>query len=179
MNIVCRRWKEADLPDIQNLLLETWLDAYSSFIPEKDLQSYNRATYSVQALEAIYKEPGVNGYVAELETTLVGYIRTRIAEDEHRFYVPSLYVLPHHQGKGIGRSLMAMAIKEAVASGHDRIWIGIMEKNKDGLDWYKKFGYQIVEEAPFTMGKTTVNHYIGYVLVESFKPSKTGPKPKP
>ena len=118
----------------------------------------------------MYVEPGVNGFVAESDGRLVGCIRTRLAAEENRFYVPSLYVLPHYQGKGIGRSLMALAVNEAVAHGHDRIWIGIMEKNKDGLDWYRKFGYHKVEEAPFTMGKTTVNHYIGYVLVKSLTP---------
>jgi ribosomal protein S18 acetylase RimI-like enzyme len=168
MQIIYRQWKELDLPAIHNLLLETWLDAYASFIPESDLISYHHATYGLEALTTMYKEPGINGFVAESERTLVGCIRTRVARDENRFYVPSLYVLPHHQGMGIGRSLMTMAVDEAVAKDFDRIWIGIMEKNKDGLDWYKKFGYQIVEEAPFTMGKTTVNHYIGYVLVKSF-----------
>ena len=170
MNVVCRQWRESDLPDIHNLLLETWLDAYSSFIPESDLISYHRATYNHEALEAIFRDPESKGFVAESDRTLVGYIRTRIAKDENRFYVPSLYVLPHHQGKGVGGSLMAMAVEEAKAKGFDRIWIGIMEKNKEGLDWYRKFGYQAVEEAPFVMGKTTVNHYIGYVLIKSFSP---------
>ena len=172
MQIVYRQWKNQDLPAIHNLLLETWLDSYSSFIPERDLMSYHHATYNLEALNALFQEPGVNGFVAEAERSLVGYIRTKVAKDENRFYVPSLYVLPHHQGKGIGSSLMAMAVDEAVVHGYDRIWIGIMEKNKEGLDWYRKFGYQIVEEAPFTMGKTTVNHYIGYVLVKSFSPQR-------
>lgn len=170
MNIVYRQWREDDLTAIQNLLLETWLDAYSSFIPETDLQSYHLATYNHAALVTLYKQPGVKGFVAESERTLVGCVRTKLAEDEHRFYVPSLYVLPHFQGKGVGKALMGMAVDEAIAHGHDRIWIGVMEKNNEGLDWYKKFGYKIVEEAPFTMGKTTVNHYIGYVLVKSFTP---------
>jgi len=168
MNIVCRRWNENDLPDIHNLLLETWLDAYSSFIPESDLISYHRATYNHEALQAIFRDAESNGFVCEADGTLVGYIRTRIAKDENRFYVPSLYVLPHHQGKGVGGSLMGLAVDEAKSKGFDRIWIGIMKKNKEGLDWYRKFGYQTVEEAPFTMGKTTVNHFIGYVLIKSF-----------
>ena len=172
MQIMYRRWNENDMTGINNLLLETWLDAYSSFIPESDLISYHQATYNVEALVTMYKTPGISGFVAESDRSLVGCIRTRIAQDENRFYVPSLYILPHHQGKGIGRSLMTLAVDEAVAHGYDRIWIGIMEKNKEGLDWYMKFGYQIIEEAPFTMGKTTVNHYIGYVLVKSFTPHR-------
>jgi hypothetical protein len=27
-------------------------------------------------------------------------------------------------------------------------------------------GYEVVENAPFTMGKTTVDHFIGFVPVE-------------
>lgn len=172
MKIVCRQWKEQDLQAVQNLLLETWLDAYASFIPETDLIGYHKATYSLAALRAIFHDKDNNGFVAETERSLVGYVRTRIARDEHRFYVPSLYILPHHQGKGIGRSLMAKAVREAVVHGFDKIWIGVMEKNKEGLDWYRRFGYHVVEEGPFTMGKTTVNHFIGYVLVKSFTPER-------
>lgn len=172
MQLVYRQWKEIDLPAIHNLLLETWLDAYASFIPESDLISYHRATYNITALQAMFHESGMNGFVADSDRSLVGYVRTRVAHDENRFYVPSLYILPHFQGKGIGRSLMTMAVDEAVFKGYDRIWIGIMEKNKEGLDWYRRFGYQIAEEAPFTMGKTTVNHYIGYVLVKAFSPRR-------
>jgi len=172
MQILYRRWTEKDMPAIHNLLLETWLDAYASFIPETDLTSYHHATYNVEALSAMYNTPGTNGFVAESSRTIVGCVRTRVANDEHRFYVPSLYVLPHHQGKGVGRSLMTMAVDEAVLEGYDRIWIGVMEKNKEGLDWYRKYGYQIVEEAPFTIGKTTVNHFIGYVFVKSFTPQR-------
>ena len=71
MNIVYRQWREDDLPAIQSLLLETWLDAYSSFIPETDLQSYHRETYNQTALAILYKQPDVNGFVAESERTLV------------------------------------------------------------------------------------------------------------
>jgi ribosomal protein S18 acetylase RimI-like enzyme len=172
MQVDCRRWIESDLPSIHNLLLETWLDAYASFIPEGDLVSYHMATYNIPALTRMFNEPGMNGFVAEADRRLVGYVRTRIAQDEKRFYVPSLYILPHFQGMGIGGKLMQMAVDEAVANRYDRMWIGIMEKNKEGLDWYRRFDYRIVEEGPFTMGKTTVNHYIGYVLVKAFSPER-------
>lgn len=172
MNIVYREWNEDDLPAIQNLLLETWMEAYSPFIPESDLQNYHRLTYNLDALKTMFRDADVKGFVAEFDGAIVGCIRTKLARDEKRFYVSSLYVLPHHQGKGIGRTLMTMAAHEAISQGHDQIWIGVMEKNKDGLDWYKKFGYQVLEEAPFTMGKSTVNHYIGFVPVKSFKPQQ-------
>jgi len=38
-----------------------------------------------------------------------------------------------------------------------------MVKNEPAVSWYKKMGYEVVENAPFTMGKTTVDHYIGFV----------------
>ncbi|HEY6950959.1 MAG TPA: GNAT family N-acetyltransferase, partial [Bacteroidota bacterium] len=148
----------------------TWMEAYSPFIPEGDLQSYHQATYNLEALKTMFADRDVKGFVAEFDGALVGCIRTKLERTAQRFYVSSLYVLPHHQGKGIGRTLMTMAAREAVALGHDRIWIGVMERNKDGLDWYQKFGYRVVEEAPFTMGKSTVNHFIGFVPVKPFSP---------
>jgi ribosomal protein S18 acetylase RimI-like enzyme len=171
MPLMYRRWKESDLPAIQQLLLNTWMETYSSFIPKTDLKFYHNATYNLGALKEMFLDPAINGFVAELDRTVVGFARTKLAVEENRFYVSSIYIESDHQGKGIGRALLVTAAKEAHKLKLDKIWIGVMEKNVDALTWYRKYGYQIVEEAPFAMGNTTVNHYIGYVPVTSLIPS--------
>ena len=167
MSILYRRWTFDDLPAIQKLLLDTWLLTYASFIPECDLRLYHGKTYSLEALNAMREDPAIKGFVAVADSSLVGFARTRYAVEEQRFYVSSIYIRPDFQKKGIGKQLMVIAADEARALGLDRLWIGVMEQNVDALEWYKKFGYCVVEQAPFTMGATTVNHFIGYVPVRS------------
>ncbi|MGB2868514.1 MAG: GNAT family N-acetyltransferase [Bacteroidota bacterium] len=171
MTITYRRWQERDLSPIREILRKTWLDAYS-FIPESDLTSYLEKTYDEASMKKLFADPTVNGFVAEAEGTVAGFVRTKFNKEEERHYVSSLYILPEFQSKGIGRTLMVMAADEAVSHGLDRIWLGVMVENRSAVDWYKGMGFQVAEEEPFTMGSTKVNHYIGYVPVQSVKKGK-------
>ena len=74
-----------------------------------------------------------------------------------------LYILSVYQNLGLGKKLMKSAAELAQSMGLDKIWLGVMVKNEPAVSWYKKMGYEVVENAPFTMGKTTVDHYIGFV----------------
>jgi diamine N-acetyltransferase len=163
MSISIRRWLRADLPTIQRLLLETWLDAYAPFIPREDLAGYLNAQYSQAKLEGLFEDPNVTGLVAEADGVVIGYAKLYHARAEQRFYVHQLYILPASQGLGLGHRLMACAEERARELGADQIWLGVMVKNAQAAAWYKKMGYTVTETAPFVMGSTTVDHYIGYL----------------
>ena len=163
MSISIRRWQRVDLPTIQRLLLDTWLDAYGAFIPREDLAGYLSVHYSQAKLEALFEDPDVTGVVAEADGTVNGYAKLYHARAEQRFYVHQLYILPARQGLGLGHRLMACAEERARELGADRIWLGVMVKNAQAVAWYKKMGYIVTETAPFVMGSTTVDHYIGYL----------------
>jgi ribosomal protein S18 acetylase RimI-like enzyme len=163
MNSTVRPWLRADLPAIQQLLLETWLEAYGSFIPRADLAGYLHAQYSQAKLEGLFADPDVTGLVAEAEGAVVGYAKLYHARAEQRFYLHQLYILPANQGLGLGRRLMACVEERARELGADRIWLGVMVKNVRAVAWYRKMGYTVTETTPFVMGSTTVDHYIGYL----------------
>lgn len=171
MNILIRRWLRSDLPTIQRLLLETWLEAYGSFIPRADLIGYLGTQYSQAKLEALFDDSDVTGLVAETEGAVIGYAKLYHARAEQRFYLHQLYILPDRQGFGLGHRLMACAEDRARELAADRIWLGVMVKNAPAVAWYKKMGYTVTENSPFVMGSTTVDHYIGYLLLPILKPT--------
>src|ERR1035441_7605093 len=106
MTISLRPWLRTDLPTIQRLLLETWLDAYGPFIPREDLTGYLNTQYSKAKLEALFADLDVTGLVAEAGGTVVGYAKLYHARTELRFYVHQLYILPAKQGLGLGHRLI-------------------------------------------------------------------------
>jgi ribosomal protein S18 acetylase RimI-like enzyme len=161
-----REWTLNDLPSVRNVTWLTWLDAYASFVPVEDLRAYYDEHYSPESLEKLFHTPSVKGYVAVVDDQVVGYLKTLFAEREKRFYVSSVYVLPGFQGAGLGGHLMMKAEDQALLCGVHEIWLGVMTQNIPALEWYRRSGFLFVEEQPFTMGRTTVPHLIGYKKIE-------------
>jgi hypothetical protein len=99
-----------------------------------------------------------------------GYARLFFRRDENRLYLSSLYFLPDFQGQGMGSRLLEAAEGYATEKGLDEFWIGVMVKNRQALDFYRKAGFHFVREEPFTMGRTTVSHLIGYKKIGKSTP---------
>jgi diamine N-acetyltransferase len=165
VSIHVRPWRQDDLEAVRYILRETWKESYSSFIPVDDLLAYFNEQYTSQKLVEQYSDTNVVGFVAEYDDVIAGYEKTYFSEKENRFYVHQLYVLPAYHNLGLGSTLIASAAERAQSMKLDKIWIGVMVKNEPAIAWYKKMGYEVVENAPFTMGKTTVDHFIGFIPV--------------
>lgn len=165
MSIAIRHWRQDDLEVVRYILWETWKDSYAGFIPVDDLLTYFNEQYTLKKLEEQYNDTNVKGFIADYDEVAAGYEKTYYNEKENRFYVHQLYILSAYQNLGLGKKLMKSAAGVAQSMGIDKIWLGVMVKNEPAVSWYKKMGYEIVETAPFTMGKTTVDHFIGFVPV--------------
>lgn len=166
MKITYRRWQLGDVEHIHRILLETWLHTYSNLIPPDDLLGYLDEHYSIDALKKLFEDPNAVGFIAEVDDGAAGYEKTFYHQEEKRLYVHQLYILPHYQGLGLGKQLMKFAAERAKTFNLDCVWLGVMVENTSALLWYQKMGYQVVEKEPFLMGKTTVDHYIGYVPLD-------------
>src|SRR4030043_1102032 len=162
MGIVIRPWQKSDFVSIHRITWQSWISTYSSFIPESDLQSYFDIHYTEASFLSMFDDPFMQGFIAEANNQIAGYVRLFFNRAENRLYVLSLYLLPDFQGQDIGRQLLEAAEEYAAEKGVDELWIGVMGKNRQALVFYRKVGFQFVREEPFTMGKTTVSHLIGY-----------------
>jgi ribosomal protein S18 acetylase RimI-like enzyme len=162
VEIVIRPWQKGDLEVLRIITWQSWISTYSSFIPESDLQSYFDIHYTEASFLSMFDDPFMQGFIAEADDQIAGYSRLFFNRDENRLYVPSLYLLPDFQGVDIGRRLLEAAEGYATEKGIDELWIGVMVKNRQAIVFYRKVGFQFVREEPFTMGKTTVSHLIGY-----------------
>ncbi|HTY59489.1 MAG TPA: N-acetyltransferase [Bacteroidota bacterium] len=160
-----RPWTTGDLPDVRRIGWETWKATYGRFIPEKDLRVYHDEHYSLESLARNFRKPSTRGYVALLEEKTAGYMIMSFDAGAGRCHVASIYVLPACQGHGLGSMLMEEAFRAAGAAHFDRVWLGVMSENTPTIAWYRALGFTFVEEAPFTMGTTTVKHLIGYRLL--------------
>lgn len=162
MGIAIRLWEKGDLASMRRITWESWISTYLSFIPESDLKSYFDIHYTEESFLSMFNDPSMHGFIAAMDGQVAGYARLFFNRDENRLYVSSLYFLPAFQGQGMGTRLLEATEGYAIEKGLDELWIGVMVKNRPALDFYRKVGFQFIREEPFTMGKTTVSHLIGY-----------------
>jgi ribosomal protein S18 acetylase RimI-like enzyme len=162
MNVAIRPWRKGDLEALRKTTWQSWISTYSSFIPESDLKSYFDIHYAEASFLSMFNDPLTQVFVAERDDHIAGYVRLLLNREETRLYVPSLYLLPDFQGQDIGIRLLKTAEEYAAEKSLDELWIGVMVENRKALLFYRKVGFQFVREEPFTMGKTTVPHLIGY-----------------
>jgi L-amino acid N-acyltransferase len=83
--------------------------------------------------------------VATDEGGLIGWARL-LPWDQRGFEVVEdlVYVDPVHQGRGIGRALLADLIKEARGLGYRTIVATIATDNRAGLQLHSKLGFEVV-----------------------------------
>ncbi len=162
MNITYREWEQKDFEQVQYVLLQTWIATYSPFIPLTDIQWYFNNHNTEIHLERVFADSTMWNYVAAVDQKIVGYERMFHDLELNRFHIASLYVLPEFQGQGIGKRLLEMAEEKARSLFFDKAWLGVMTQNTASVEWYKKLGFIFETEEPFVMGRTTVQHLIGY-----------------
>ena len=64
-------------------------------------------------------------------------------------------VLKNYQNYGYGKKLMNFAINFAVDENKKSVWLGVWEKNKKAIEFYKHSGFKKVTEHKFQMGDET------------------------
>ena len=164
-DIIIRKWQENDAVGVRNVLKLSWEKAYSSFIPQTDLDLYLDKTYSESLLRNMFNNPDFICYVAQFENTICGWLKLTMDKSEYRFYISSIYVLPEFQGMKIGDKLFNIACEEAARNNYKEIYIGVMTQNAKALKWYQNLGFKFNEEKPFIMGRTSVPHLIGSMIL--------------
>jgi ribosomal protein S18 acetylase RimI-like enzyme len=127
----------------------TWQAAYAGIIPDEfliQLAPESRAAFFKQKL----LEPAVPGklsenFIALDQDTPVGLLALHTAPDidvaPGTGSIAALYVLPQHQGRGFGRSLMDYGVKRLKETGHTGVILWVLEQNTRAIRFYERYGY--------------------------------------
>ena len=82
--------------------------------------------------------------VCELDGEVVGYISCRFHRRTRIGSIPNLAVHPDHQGKGVGRQLVAAAFDYLRGVGMQYVRIETLEQNERCCAWYPALGFREV-----------------------------------
>ena len=66
--------------------------------------------------------------------------------------IARIYVLNSFKGKGAGKALMNACLSIATAMNKAWVWLGVWEKNKRAIEFYKKWGFEKFGTQIFQLG---------------------------
>jgi ribosomal protein S18 acetylase RimI-like enzyme len=132
----------AALPDEVDTLLaiqrEAAVGAYAHIYPPERYPFPDDAVREVWA-EAL-SDPEVEVYVAEVDGEPAGAVSVG------RGFLSTLYVLPAHQGRGVGSALHDLALDRLRALGSEEARLWTLEGNDAGRKFYERRGWSLTDE---------------------------------
>ena len=106
--------KVEDLPTMKSLFEASIRQTCSQDYSPEEIEAWLLSLKNTQRWEELIQHQIV--WLALLDTQLAGFCSLKDGN-----YLDFLYVSPHHQGLGIAKQLVAIAIEEARKKGHSKI----------------------------------------------------------
>lgn len=116
----------------------------------KLMRRLNQAIFPVNYNEKFYKDVLEAGELAKLafyNDIVVGAVccRLELADNEKRLYIMTLGCLFTYRRLGIGTIMLKHVLDFATKKGIDNIYLHVQINNMGAIEFYKKFGFEIVD----------------------------------
>jgi diamine N-acetyltransferase len=137
----------ADIPELQELGRQTFLEAFSSDNDEAVLKQYLDAAFSASRLAQELSSEDSAFFFAKINGKPIGYLKINLRhaqtelQDGNGLEIERIYVLQEFHGKDVGQRLFEHALKMATENNVDYLWLGVWEKNPRAIRFYEKNGF--------------------------------------
>lgn len=156
----------ADAQLLASLGAKTFSDTFAKDNTPEDMANYLSAAFNVEEITIELKDPLMTAFIAEIDSTPVGYAQLRRGDapecigTDNAVELTRIYVLQSCIGQGVGAALMQTCLDEAKRSGHPVIYLGVWERNELAKAFYQKWNFKKVGEHPFVLGTDVQTDWI-------------------
>jgi len=156
------------VPALSALATATFSETFGHLYPPTDLQTFLQKSYALPRLTAEIEDPAQIWRMALDGGTAVAYLQIGPVTLPHPEADPArdgelkrLYIRATHQGRGLGRTLMSLALDELAARfGDAPQWIGVWSENHKAQALYGAHGFVRVGGYQFAVGETMDDEFI-------------------
>jgi ribosomal protein S18 acetylase RimI-like enzyme len=141
--IAVRRAKFADVEAVRQIGLTTWPVAYDGLVSSEFIEKGLAQWWSPEAVERGIRN-GIT-LVASEGDQLIGMVG--LGREGDHWVMWKLYVLPDHQGQGVGKALLDAAIN-ALPDGTTELLLDVLVSNKKAIGFYRANGFGEPHKAP-------------------------------
>jgi ribosomal protein S18 acetylase RimI-like enzyme len=132
-----------DVPEIKQVLSETWRATYSPFLSQATINTVTSVWHSLDRLAAEIQNPRIFFGVAKTENSAIIGLTTVGQFTDDTVVLSRLYVHPQYQRQGIGSQLLQAGIT-AFPTAHT-IRLEVDENNQSAYTFYHNHGFRETE----------------------------------
>ena len=136
-----RTMKRGDIHPVQDVARRTWADTYEGSIPDEVQSKFLERAYCEASLERRMASDVF--LVAVLERSIVGFADFQPVSKGNA-YLGALYILPDHQGRGIGGLLLQRGI--AAFPPATEFTLRVENNNECARAFYERHGFEFAGE---------------------------------
>ena len=151
-----RRARLDDAAGIARVHAESWRATYRGIVPDSFLDAIDVSEWAERRrrnLEDPTREPV--SLVADRNGTIVGWSASgpnRETDSPYASELYTIYVLPGHERRGIGRMLLAASAGALVEQGMSSMMLWVLEDNWPARHFYEAMGGEYVKETQMEIG---------------------------
>ena len=153
-----KKCNREDLELLQEISIETFNDTFKDQNSPENMKAYLEKAFNSEQLEKELSNTSSEFFFVYFNEAVAGYLKVNINEaqseevGDESLEIERIYIKSKFQKQGIGKYLFNKAIEIAMERNKEKIWLGVWEKNKNAIAFYKKMGFVHTDSHSFYMG---------------------------
>lgn len=150
----------ADIPTIIALAEATWEPTYRFILSKEQIDYMYRVIYTPASLQRQMTADQHTFLLLTVEGHPAGYASfSQLSTSEGLYKLHKIYVLPSHQGQGLGQRLVA-AVEQAVRTANGTTLELNVNRYNPALTFYERLGFQRHREDDIAIGPYWMNDFV-------------------
>ena len=142
----------ADFETLARLAEVIWRAHYTKIIGNAQVDYMLADRYTPEKLHRYLNAADRWLMLLRIDNRAVGYCSYALMDVPGEMKLEQLYLLPEHHGQGLGRLMLRHVEQQAHARGCGTLMLQTNKRNDIAVDFYRKAGFTVREEAVFDVG---------------------------
>lgn len=166
MTIEIKKCTFEDACKLRDISYETFNETFKEQNSPENINYYLKKAFNLKQVEKELSNIYSHFFFIFLDDEIAGYLKINIddAQSERMgnetLEIERIYIKNKFQKQTLGKYLLNKAIEIAVKYNKNKIWLGVWEKNKNAINFYKKMGFIQTGSHSFNMGDEEQTDYI-------------------
>ena len=156
--------EDADL--LAELGRTSFYEAFAEQTAPQDMQAHLQKAFDVDQIRKQLDNDRSLFIVIEADSLAAGYayLYPEVPPDcvtaPNPIQLVRFYLRQDYYGRNVGHSLMAACLDTVSSKGYQSVWLSTWELNHRANAFYKKWDFEVVGDAKFTVGNDVQNDFI-------------------